>query len=68
MEIRCNGITLPYASFDKDWQETQTPVVENKHLGAALAWAKAKQQRRLEEGKLGRITKREKERIRAKIA
>ena len=68
VEIRCEGHTLPFACFDKDWRESQTPIVPNKRLDASVQWSLEKQKKRLATEKLSdRITKREKERIRAQV-
>lgn len=43
LEIRWQGIPLPYTAFDKDQRVSHAAIVENKRLGAALAWVKAMQ-------------------------
>ena len=43
LEIRWKGLFLPYVSFDKDQCVSHTAIVENKRLGAALAFIKAQQ-------------------------
>lgn len=43
LEIRWQGIPLPYTAFDKDQRVGHAAIVENKRLGAALAWVKAMQ-------------------------
>ena len=44
LEIQHNGETVPYRVFDKMRRVNQAPVVDNKHLDAALALAHAIQQ------------------------
>ena len=44
--IRCRGIELPYRTFDKIRQVSQAAIVENKQLGAALAFIREQQLRR----------------------
>ena len=43
LEVRWKGISLPYVSFDKDQRVSHSAIVENKRLGAALAFIKAQQ-------------------------
>ena len=43
LEVRWNGITLPYRVFSKDQRVNHTAIVENKRLGHALALVKAQQ-------------------------
>ena len=43
LEVRWRGLSLPYVVFDKDQRVSQAEVVENKRLGAALAFIKAQQ-------------------------
>ena len=43
LEVRWNGISLPYRVFSKDQQVNHTAIVENKRLGHALALVKAQQ-------------------------
>jgi hypothetical protein len=43
LEVRWNGISLPYRVFAKDQRITQTAIVENKRLGHALSIVKAQQ-------------------------
>ncbi|WP_286906564.1 ISNCY family transposase [Roseovarius sp.] len=38
--IRWQGLTLPYAAFDKDQRVTHAAITENKHLSAVLAHIK----------------------------
>ena len=35
-EVRWNGVSLPYRTFDKDQRVTHAAVVKNKRLGEAL--------------------------------
>lgn len=44
VEVRYGGDTLPYRVFDKIRQVNQAAIVENKHLDAALAMARAMQE------------------------
>lgn len=41
--IRHDGVSLPYSTFDKVGKIKQADIVSNKRLGAALAFAKKKQ-------------------------
>jgi hypothetical protein len=41
IEVRWKGVSLPYVVFDKDQRVSHTAIVENKRLGAALAFIKA---------------------------
>lgn len=43
LEVRWQGIALPYRLFDKHQRVTQAAIVENKRLSEALAWVKARQ-------------------------
>jgi transposase len=43
LEVRWQGVALPYRMFDKDQRVTQAAIVENKRLSEALAWVKARQ-------------------------
>jgi transposase len=43
LEVRWQGIALPYRMFDKNQRVTQAAIVENKRLSEALAWVKARQ-------------------------
>jgi hypothetical protein len=43
LEVRWNGIPLPYRVFSKDQRVNHTAIVENKRLGHALALVKAQQ-------------------------
>ncbi len=42
VDVRWKGLSLPYAVFDKEQRVNQAEVVENKRLGAALAFVKAR--------------------------
>ncbi len=46
LEIRYDGLPLPYSRFDKLRQVNQAQVVNNKRLGAALAHIKKNQETR----------------------
>ena len=43
LEVRWQGLSLPYKAFDKDQRVSHAAIVENKRLGAALAFVKAQQ-------------------------
>jgi transposase len=43
LEVRWQGVTLPYRMFDKDQRVTQAAIVENKRLSEALSWVKERQ-------------------------
>lgn len=43
LDVRWNGVSLPYRSFDKDQRVTHAAITENKHLGAVLEHIKAEQ-------------------------
>jgi hypothetical protein len=43
LTIRYRGLDLPYTTFDKLRQVSQGAIVENKHLGAALAFIREQQ-------------------------
>jgi hypothetical protein len=45
LEVRSNGLLLPYSIFSKDQRVSHTAIVENKRLGHALALIKAQQDR-----------------------
>ena len=47
LEVRSNGIVLPYRVFEKDQRVSPAAVVENKRLGHALSRIKAQQDTRL---------------------
>jgi hypothetical protein len=53
LAIRYRGIELPYRTFDKIRQVSQAAIVENKQLGAALAFIREEQQRRQPERRTG---------------
>jgi transposase len=44
LEVRWKGLSLPYVMFDKEQRVSHTAIVENKRLGAALAFIKAQQE------------------------
>jgi transposase len=46
LSIRYRGVELAYRTFDKIRQVAQAAIVENKHLGAALAFIREEQLRR----------------------
>jgi hypothetical protein len=46
-EVRWKGVSLPYVSFDKDQRVSHTAIVENKRLGAALAYLRTALRARL---------------------
>jgi Winged helix-turn helix len=46
LAIRYRGVELAYRTFDKLRQVSQAAIVENKHLGAALAFIREEQLRR----------------------
>ena len=41
LEVRWKGVSLPFVVFDKDQRISHAAIVENKRLGAALAFIKA---------------------------
>jgi hypothetical protein len=47
MEVRWNGVPLPYRVFSNDQRVNHTAIIENKRLGHALALVKAQQDMRL---------------------
>jgi hypothetical protein len=53
LSIRYRGVELAYRSFDKVRQVSQAAIVENKQLGAALAFIREKQLRRRPERRSG---------------
>jgi len=53
LAIRYRGIELPYRTFDKIRQVSQAAIVENKQLGAALAFIREEQLRREPERRSG---------------
>jgi hypothetical protein len=69
VSLRHNGVTLPFGKFDKDQRVSQGEIVDNKHLGAALAFAQRLQKERDEKALGSRaVTSRQKKRIRAALA
>ena len=46
-EVRWNGVSLPYRTFDKDQRVTHAAIVENKRLSEALAIVREMQMRTL---------------------
>ena len=67
VEVRCGGVTLPYASVDNEPQVSPGEVVENKRLGAVLATIQAAQTKR-DEARLAspKMTVVKKDRLRAR--
>jgi hypothetical protein len=53
LAIRYRGVELVYRTFDKIRQVSQASIVENKHLGAALAFIREEQLRREPERRSG---------------
>jgi len=53
LTIRYRGVELAYRTFDKVRQVTQAAIVENKQLGAALAFIREQQLRREPERRSG---------------
>jgi transposase len=53
LSIRYNGVELAYHTFDKLRQVAQAAIVENKRLGAALAFIREEQLRREPERRSG---------------
>ena len=51
--IRYNGVELAYRTFDKIQQVDQGAIIENKRLGAALAFIREQQLRRGSERRSG---------------
>lgn len=47
LEVRWNGVSLPYLAFEKDQRVTHTAVVENKRLSEAMALVREMQARAL---------------------
>jgi transposase len=43
LEVRWQGLSLPYRAFDKDQRVSQAAIVENKRLGEVLAFIKRQQ-------------------------
>ena len=46
LEVRWQGLSLPYKVFDKDQRVTHAAIVENKRLGEVLAFIKSQQDAR----------------------
>jgi Homeodomain-like domain len=46
LEVRWQGLLLPYRAFDKEQRVTHAAIVENKRLGEVLAFIKSQQDRR----------------------
>jgi transposase len=46
VDVRWKGLSLPYTVFDKAQRVSQAAIVENKRLGEALAFIKARQEAR----------------------
>ncbi|WP_371171501.1 hypothetical protein [Aliiroseovarius sp. 2305UL8-7] len=44
LEVRWQGVSLPYSVFDKDQRVTHAAITENKHLSAVLEHIKAEQE------------------------
>jgi hypothetical protein len=53
LSIRYNGVELAYHTFDKLRQVSQAAIVDNKRLGAALAFIREEQLRREPERRSG---------------
>jgi hypothetical protein len=53
LAIRYRGVELAYRTFDKIRQVSQAAIVENKQLGAALAYIREEQRRRKPERRSG---------------
>lgn len=45
LELRWQGISLPYRAFDKDQRVSHAAITENKHLSAVLEYIKAEQEK-----------------------
>ena len=58
LSIRYRGVELAYRTFDKLRQVSQAAIVENKHLGAALAFIREQQLRREPEHRSERAPRR----------
>jgi hypothetical protein len=58
LAIRYRGVELKYRTFDKIRQVSQAAIVENKHLGAALAFIRDQQLRREPEHRSNRAPRR----------
>jgi hypothetical protein len=46
LEVRWQGLLLPYRAFDKEQRVTHAAIVENKRLGEVLAFIKSQQDER----------------------
>jgi hypothetical protein len=46
LELRWQGLSLPYKAFDKDQRVSHAAIVENKRLGEVLAFIKSQQDAR----------------------
>jgi len=46
LEVRWQGLSLPYTAFDKDQRVSHAAIVENKRLGEVLALIKSQQDAR----------------------
>jgi hypothetical protein len=46
LEVRWQGLSLPYKAFDKDQRVSHAAIVENKRLGEVLAFLKSQQDAR----------------------
>jgi hypothetical protein len=46
LEVRWQGMSLPYRAFDKDQRVSHAAIVENKRLGEVLAFIKSQQEAR----------------------
>ena len=67
--IKHRGVTLPYGRFDKEQRVAHADIVDNKHLGAALAYAQRLQKERDERLLTSRaLTTREKKRLSLRVA
>jgi len=58
LAIRYRGVELAYRTFDKIRQVSQAAIVENKQLGAALAFIRDQQLRRRPEHRSDRAPRR----------
>ena len=58
LAIRYRGVELAYRTFDKVRQVSQAAIVENKQLGAALAFIRGQQLRREPEHRSDRAPRR----------
>jgi transposase len=52
LEVRWKGVSLPYVVFDKDQRVSHTAIIENKRLGAALAYIAAQRDAQLPEPRI----------------